>query len=370
MELYIYDQSLTLLGVIDELTSLVWTRRYWDCGDFSLLMPMTDRHTQLLQNGRIIIRRDCDEAAQIRYLHISRDSQGLEQIEVQGRFLTHWLGNRLLLTPLVMRAPSDTVLRQAVRETLVAPVDARRRIASLSIDETPLSDIATLNVSSDDHENALAFCVSRAQLAKIGFKIVTDVRTKRHIFKVYKGLDRTTTQTANPICVFSPDFDNVLSQEFTRSVENVATAVYVAGEAAPDAPRPVVEVADDAPVGMDRIEFLYQATGLNRSTMEGGQQTPIPDNDYRDMLTARGEQVLDQKIESLSFSSVIDTHANLRYKSDFDVGDRVTCLNRRWHVQIDARITEVVESYERGRESVEITFGVSLPSLNAAMKWR
>ncbi len=28
MELYIYDKALTLLGVIDELTSLVWTRRY------------------------------------------------------------------------------------------------------------------------------------------------------------------------------------------------------------------------------------------------------------------------------------------------------------------------------------------------------
>ncbi len=370
MELYIYDQSLTLLGVIDELTSLVWTRRYWDCGEFSLLVPMTDRHTQLLQNGRLIIRRDCDEAGQIRYIHISRDSQGLEQIEVQGRFLTHWLGNRLLLAPLVMRAPSDMVLRQAVLETLVSPTDACRRIAVLSIDETPLSDIATLNVSSDDHENALDFCVSRAQLAKIGFKIVTDVRAKRHSFKVYKGLDRTTTQTVNAISVFSPDFDNVLSQEFTRSVENVATAVYVAGEATPDSERAVVEVDDGQTTGMERIEFLYEATGLSRTTMEGGQQVPIPDNEYREMLTARGEQVLDQKIESLSFSSVIDTHANLRYKFDFDVGDRVTCLNRRWHVQIDARITEVVESYERGRESLEVTFGVSLPSLNQALKWR
>ncbi len=289
---------------------------------------------------------------------------------MQGKFLTHWLGNRLLLTSLVMRAPSDEVLRQVARETIVSPSDARRRIAPLSIDETSILDIATLNVSSDDHENALDFCVSRAQFAKIGFKIITDVRTKRHSFKVYKGRDRTSTQTANAICVFSPDFDNVLSQEFTRSAENVATAIYVAGEAGEDEQRPVVEVDDGQYTGMDRIEFLYEASGLSHTTTENGQQIPIPDDQYRDMLIARGEQVLDQKVESLSFSSVIDTNANLRYKTDFDVGDRVTCLNRRWHVRIDARITEVVESYERGRESVEATFGVSLPSLNQALKWR
>ena len=34
MELYIYDRDMILHGVIDEINSLIWTRRYWSAGEF------------------------------------------------------------------------------------------------------------------------------------------------------------------------------------------------------------------------------------------------------------------------------------------------------------------------------------------------
>lgn len=370
MELYIYDLAFTLLGIIDEIKALIWTRRYWDCGEFSLLVPMTDRHAALLKNGRMIVRKDRDEAGQIAYIHITKDSEGLEQIEVQGKFLAHWLGRRLLLSNIVMQAPTDEALRRIARETLVEPTDARRKAARLSIDETPLPDIETLCFAPDLYENALLVCSDRAKLAKLGFKITTDIREEKHTFRVYKGVNRTASQTENPICIFSPDFNNILSQEYIHSLENVATAIYVDGGAEQEVERMVVEVDDGQTTGVDRIEYLYSAEGLARSYTEDGVTYHIPDDEFRDLLQARGLQTLDQKTERFSFSSVIDTHANLRYLQDFDVGDRVTCLNRRWQIQIDARITEAVESYESGRESLEITFGVSIPTLGDFLRWR
>ena len=41
MELYIYDRDMILHGVIDEINSLIWTRRYWSAGEFKLLVPFT-----------------------------------------------------------------------------------------------------------------------------------------------------------------------------------------------------------------------------------------------------------------------------------------------------------------------------------------
>ncbi|NBI18754.1 hypothetical protein D1841_09180, partial [Neglecta sp. X4] len=35
---------MILQGVIDEISSLIWTRRYWAAGEFKLLVPFTDRH--------------------------------------------------------------------------------------------------------------------------------------------------------------------------------------------------------------------------------------------------------------------------------------------------------------------------------------
>ena len=48
MELYIYDRDMILHGVIDEINSLIWTRRYWSAGEFKLLVPFTNKHVSLL----------------------------------------------------------------------------------------------------------------------------------------------------------------------------------------------------------------------------------------------------------------------------------------------------------------------------------
>ena len=199
-------------------------------------------------------------------------------------------------------------------------------------------------------------------MAKLGYKITTDPRTKLHTFTVYKGVDRTSGQTVNPMCVFSPDFDNVLEQEFSESDENVATAIFLQSDStlSTEAREPV-EVSDDSKVGLDRVEFFYSV-----SDIASGEQNV----DYTALLTAKGNSVLADKVESVSFSSKINPSSHLKYKEDYDVGDRVTCLNRRWGVKIDARITEVQEAYESGKVDVTITFGTSLPTLSNKLKWR
>ena len=85
--IYIYDRDMILHGVIDEINSLIWTRRYWSAGEFKLLVPFTSKHVSLLVKNNLIMKRGDTEAAEIRYVHISKNSQGLEEIEVQGKFI-------------------------------------------------------------------------------------------------------------------------------------------------------------------------------------------------------------------------------------------------------------------------------------------
>ena len=361
MELYIYDTGFTLLGVVDEITSLIWTRRYWKAGEFSLLVPLTDKHARLLTRGRLIVRKDADEAGQIRYRHISKGKDGLESIELQGLFLSHWIGKRLIMPVLSMTAPTHSLLCEIVRANLIAPADPRRAIPNVEIGDPGELETAPYSFSSEPFSNALEVCETRAQLAKIGFKLVADVKRKKHVFTVYKGADRTSGQTQNAMCVFSPDFDNVLSQDFTESDENVASAVFLQSSSTLSTEaRDPVEVSDDARTGLDRVEIFAEASDVTFE--EGG--------DYAALLRAKGASVLAGKVESVSFSSVINTGAHLKYGRDFDLGDRVTCLNRRWGVTIDARITEVSEQFEGGKNELQITFGTSLPTLNDQLKWR
>ena len=45
MELYVYSSEMELQGIVEKIASLIWTRRYWSCGEFKLLVPFTEEHS-------------------------------------------------------------------------------------------------------------------------------------------------------------------------------------------------------------------------------------------------------------------------------------------------------------------------------------
>ena len=81
------------------------------------------------------------------------------------------------------------------------------------------------------------------------------------------------------------------------------------------------------------------------------------------MLASRGNTELAAMVENYTFNSSINIRSNLRYKEDFDLGDRVTCLERRWGITINSRITEITQTFESGKTLIEATFGESAPTL-------
>ena len=106
------------------------------------------------------------------------------------------------------------------------------------------------------------------------------------------------------------------------------------------------------------------ATDITKKyTNENDEEITRTDEEYLACLEERGASELKQYAETLSFSSTINTHANLKYREDYDLGDRVTCVNKRWGIKINVRITEVAETYQQNMEEIDITFGESLPAL-------
>ena len=93
MELRVFDKTVQPLGAIDELASLLWHTKYFDVGTFSLLAPITDNNSRLLVEGNLITKHDGKKevktadggvwrrAAQITYVHITKDENGLEQFD-------------------------------------------------------------------------------------------------------------------------------------------------------------------------------------------------------------------------------------------------------------------------------------------------
>lgn len=367
MELYVYSRAMVLLGVIDEITSLIWTRRYWSAGDFKLLVPFTDRHAALISKGNLIMRRGDTEAAEMRYINIRRDTQGVEEIEVQGKFLTGWIGKRIICGQIAAQDTTQSIIRRIVNETVVSPADPARRIPNVLLEsEEEDTGSGMIDYTSEAFANALLAIEAAAKAAKLGFKMRTDARAGKHYFTVYAGRNLTAEQGVFSPCIFSPEFDNVTEQEFENSIENLKSTAYVGGEET--VPRVVAEVGDGSS-GLDREEVFVNATDITKVYRDASDtEITRTDAEYLACLQERGYSELEQYAETLNFASQINPNANLEYRRDFDLGDRVTCLNRKWGIKINVRVTEVTETYQKNGKEIEITFGESLPTLIARIR--
>ena len=166
MELYVYTSDMVLQGIVEKIASLIWTRRYWTCGEFKLLVPFTEDHARMLVKNNIIMKRGDDEAAQIKYVSITKNSQGLEEIEVQGKFLLSWIGKRIVKKQIIAKDTTQSILYRIVRENVTSPTDAARAIPHVTIaTDDANTGSGTIDYTSEQYVNAQLAAETAAKAA-------------------------------------------------------------------------------------------------------------------------------------------------------------------------------------------------------------
>ena len=376
MELRVFDTTIEPLGAIDELDSLLWHIKYFDVGTFSLLAPITDNNSKLLVEGNIIVKHDGKKevtdaaggtwrrAAQITYKHITKDENGLEQIEAQGFMLSRWLNKRCIYPQIVATATNQSLINTMVINNCGSRATAKRRFPQFIILEQETIEGSQVEYANEVCAKLSQEVKARAQAGKLGYDILINEREKKYGFYLYKGKDLTAKNSeGNTPCIFSRGFDNVNEQEYTASIENCGNFIYVQGAADDSSSQPLVTVDNAEATGLELEEVFCDATDIARKYQSGETEITIPLETYLLMLKTRGAAELESYGKTINFISTINTNSNLKFKSDFDLGDRITCKETKWGIQLDARITEVTETYQKGAEEIEATFGDSLPTL-------
>lgn len=376
MELRIFDKTIEPLGAIDELASLLWHIKYFDVGTFSLLAPITDNNSKLLVEGNILTKHDGKRevtdaaggvwrrAAQITYVHITKDENGLEQIEAQGFMLGWWLNKRCIYPQIAATETNQNLINTMVKKNCGSEASAKRRFPQFVMLAQDTIDGSSVEYANEVCANLGQEVKTRSQAGKLGYDILINEREKKFGFYLYKGKDLTAKNSeGNTPCIFSRDFDNVNEQEYTASIENCGNFIYVQGAADDNGSQPMTTVDGENATGLDLTEVFCDATDIARKYQSGETEVTIPLDTYLLMLKTRGSAELESYGKTINFVSTINTNSNLKFKADFDLGDRITCKEEKWGIQIDARITEVTETYQKGAEEIEATFGDSLPTL-------
>ncbi len=354
MELYIFNRNLEFKGILDTFFSFRWIRRYYKSGEFELQCALTPATLNLLARENIIYKKDDAEAGYIEYRNLKQDTEGKEILVVRGKFLTGYLNRRIIWSTEIINSTAENAMRTLVDKNCVNPIDSNRVIDNLVL--------GTLNNFTDNvnyqvsYKNLSEELESLSNISNLGHRINFDSSNRKLIFDIYKGLDRSVNQSVNARAIFSKEFENILEQEYVDSLNNYRNTTLIGG-IGEGADRKMATIGTSS--GLDRFEVFVDAKDLSIE-VDG---VVMSDTDYTNLLIERGNTTLAETKKIQTFDSKINLNSNLTYKADFDLGDIVTCVSKKWGITLDTRITEIEEVYEESGQQINVVFGNNIPTL-------
>ena len=68
MIVHVFNETLEVIGIIEDYYSLIWTERYYECGDFELEVPITYDGSPLIEFGNFLAIASSEMLMLIEYM--------------------------------------------------------------------------------------------------------------------------------------------------------------------------------------------------------------------------------------------------------------------------------------------------------------
>lgn len=357
LNLQVFNSSVTRLGVVDVITGLTWEEKFADAGSFELWCPVNDQNIDLLQEDNLLWIGG-DSAGLIEFKELTSDDEGTQTIHVQGRTCECYLDFRTIYPRIVTSGKVSAVMRKLLTDHVISPSDTNRVISGIELDssQTVLGSSISFQRTGD---TVLLACSDLGQSHALGFKLKFVPQSKKFIFQIYQGTNRTVDQTATTPVLFSSELDDILESTYSHNKSNYRNVAYTAGEGE-GSDRQVVSTG--TATGLNRRELFVDARDL-QSTKDDG--STISSSEYTAMLVERGKSKLEDYKDIKTFSATVRTFGvtSYIYGKDFQLGDTVTVYDARLKVQVNAMVTAVMKTFDEDGERLDITFGYSQPTL-------
>lgn len=349
MRILVLDKNFETIGAVPLFTSLIWNPRYNKLG-YAELHTQTN-YFKLLNQGAYVYRNDRDNLVVIDDVQYDQTDTGAKSCYVKGNFTEALLADKVISKTVNLSGNLEEAMRQMVTDYAISPVNGGEPVPNLrlgelaGLDETINTQITGANLSEWLYEVGNA--------AEISHRIRYDYLNNDLVFEVWKGKDRTDTQTENSWAIFSNSFCNIKSVQYEKNKSSYRNYAFVAGEGE-GSERVIVEVDVRASPDEPRREIWVDARDLQKTDSDGNTMT---DAEYRELLKGRGKEKLAEYPVVETVNSDVDAQANLVYRTDFDYGDLCTYINTEIDVETAKRISEIMEVYEGGAEKISVTFG-------------
>lgn len=346
MDLYIYTEEMDLLGIVDTASSIIWSDRYRQNGDFEIYIAASPEMVALLALDNWVVCPGRSMVGIIETVKLTTDEEQGDYLTVTGRCLRSILSRRIVWDQTQLSGTVENAMRRLITDAFIAPTLAARKY-----DRVVLAEAHGYPSSVDKQYTGTVVQEAIEELCATydyGYTVTVD-DAKRVVVDFYRGADRSAGQEDIPRVIFSEAFDNLMGSTYTADTTNYKNVALVAGEGE-GAARKREPVGSSSNTGLHRREMYLDARDL--STNDG----EIDDATYRQQMQSRGDTSLAEAGVVESMDGAVEHTTQYVYGADYFLGDRVTVINK-YGIQIDVQVLEVVEVWDENGYSCTPTFG-------------
>lgn len=321
---------------IDTSSSVIWVQRYNDAGDFEIYIRASEQRRNQFYSYKyetFITRRDSDAVMIVEKIRIQTDEENGDYLIVSGRSAESILARRIVESQTNFTGLAENCIRRLITENIISPRNEKRKIDIFMLDDPQgFTDSIEIQITYTNLLEAVKMICKRFGY---GFKVTWN--GEKFVFSLYKGTDRSASQSAVDPVIFSPERENLLSSEYNYDRTGFATTVYVGGEGQGSARYTAASSYADSD-GLFRRELFDDQRGISRTTSDGEMSVV----DYNNALLARAREVLADSLYILNFTGDVLPNYGYTFGADYFLGDKVTARNA-YGVSASSTISEVTE---------------------------
>lgn len=368
--IYILNRLFQTIKVIDNYSSFIWTRRYRGYGDCELYVKMSaDMIDTIIEDNYIFFEDDPNYLMIIKTLNIVTDIDQGNMLKVGAVGLEFMLSMRIIRMQQTYKGTFPVCMKGILDTNVIAPTIEARKFRNPAWIWATASDSNLNKITLDTQftgQNIYDVVMELCNEYDIGFKVQweplvpgSSSPNTEYCFRfyLYFGTDRSYEQTVNTYVIFSPDYDNLVSSNYTENSLNFKNYALIGGEGEGSARRyggtwknkGKGGVIGSEPTGYNRYELFVDARDLSSKT-DSGDLNALQ---YASLMDARGQNKLKEQNKTSNFDSEVLPDVSFKYGIDYFMGDIVQVENE-YKMKHRSRIDSVIFANDSSNGSTTI----------------
>lgn len=361
----IYNKNRVFTGVIDNAISLIWQEEYFTTGYFEIYTAVSENALNLLKIGNFCTKNGDNHAGIIESVQYQDSAQDGAVIIARGRMAKSILDRRLAyslsghtITPQKMSGNVAVAVQAVVMNNAGTNAATARKLSGLVAGSTG-GITKTIKTADEDnttrqssYRNLLEFTDSVLEEFGCGARIRLDNGTL--YYDCFEGTNRTYSGGGNPV-IFSLDFENLLSANYSQDTTNYKNFALIGGEGEGLAR---FFATYGSATGYDRREVFVDALSMPKKYKDGDEEKEYTAAEYTLILQGQAQTELRELIITEDFDAKIsDESSPFKYGIDYGLGDLVAVQDNRLGIFANVRILSAAEIQDINGYQINITFG-------------